>query len=341
MAEDESPPRLEFPEPSFNGSVTRINILFSPVGATEPVVKRMFCLCSNYGRYVLMKKIQDCMFGVVYEGMKVTETCFPGLYHALTPLQHFAVKIIDKGRLAEEGLNWAKDPLHEIAALQFVGNNHPNVMGQVDCISDDNSYYSVMNLAERKDLGNLMASTGRFNEKEACHYFLHILGGIERLHAFGIYHGNMCPENIVVTEDGHCKIIDLGLSIRFPRDENGNFLHIPRVPAAGKMAHMSPDNFIQTPSTFDGSTADIWSLGTILAYLLLGRHLFEMPCVLCENFRRFYSIDEGGFHSILIDAGIPLSDLAVDLILTILNPEPSMRPTLHEIRQHRWLKSES
>jgi serine/threonine protein kinase len=340
---DEGQAQLEFPEPNFSGGgVAPIHFLHSPDGVTEPEILNKLCLFSESGaRYMLCNIIHENTFCQIYQGVKVTESSTPGLeglYLTQSPMESVAVKVVFKGLFEEERLNWAENPLQEISAYQFLGSDHQaNVMRLIECISDSTHYHSVMDYAEFEDLAQVVSLMGRLTEEEGREYFQQILNGMEFFQSNGIFHGDMSLDNIVVFPGGQCKIIDFGLCIRFPMSENGRFLPIPPVLAAGKVSHMAPENFVLQNLIYDGSATDIWSLGICLTHLLLGEPVFTMPCNSCEKFRRFFSVEEGGFHSLHAEFGLSLTHDAIDLIQKILSPNLAERPTLRDIRQHPWL----
>jgi serine/threonine protein kinase len=143
----------------------------------------------------------------------------------------------------------------------------------------------------------------------------------------------MSLENLMLS-GGVCKIIDFGMCLRFPMDANGAFLAISQVPPCGKKSYLPPEIYMQSPDTFIGSSADVWSLGSILCMLLIGGPIFSVPAILCKLYRRFF---QGEFRTLLEKWKIALSDEAIDLIERILRINPEERPCLAEIRQHPWL----
>jgi serine/threonine protein kinase len=296
-------------------------------------VQIKLCLYSPSGTvYEIDRKISDCIFGQVHIGIVLQPTQQHNIYSRTS--RRIAVKIILKRKMAELGPKCTEDPMKEIAAQQFVGNDHPNVMGLIECISDANNYYSLMDFAEGGELFDNVKMNGRCAEDTARRYFSQILDGLEYLHSLGIYHRDMSLENLMLTRDGVCKIIDFGMCLRFPMDAHGNFCAISQVPPCGKKAYLPPEIYMQSPATFDGSAADVWSLGTILCMMLIGGPIFSVPAIICKLYRRFF---QGEFRAMLEKWKIALSADATDLIERILRIKPEERPCLAEIRQHPWL----
>lgn len=318
---------LDFPEPVIHAGGLRMTQII-----VDKRVQVKMCLYSPSAVYEIDRKIAECIYGQVHVGLVLQPVKQTNVYHRKP--QRVAIKIILKRKIEALGPNCIEQPLKEIAALQFVGNDHPNVLGQIECISDVNNYYSVMDLVDGGELFALISANGRCSEDVAREYFFQILRGLKHLHDLGIYHRDMSLENLMVTRGGQCKIIDFGMCIRFPMTENGQFLPIPQVPPCGKKAYLPPENYMQAPPTFDGSAADIWSVGTILTMLLVGGPIFSSPSIICKKFRRFF---QGEFRVMLDKWQIALSDEAVEIIEFILRSNPADRPSLDEILQHPWM----
>jgi serine/threonine protein kinase len=101
----------------------------------------------------------------------------------------------------------------------------------------------------------------KVSEDEARVYISEIILAIEHLHSLGIIYRNLNPDNIMIAEDGHLKIIDFGLS-----KENANSKY------ANKFFLLT--YFYQTPEVLmrkpHGKSLDWYLLGALLYELIVG-----------------------------------------------------------------------
>lgn len=62
------------------------------------------------------------------------------------------------------------------------------------------------------DLSGFLHKQVRFPESLAKHYISEIILIVEYLHSIGIVHRDLKPDNFLISERGHLKITDFGLS---------------------------------------------------------------------------------------------------------------------------------
>src|SRR5713226_1907409 len=89
--------------------------------------------------------------------------------------------------------------------------NHPNIahiyeIGEVDGVN-----FIAMEFIDGLTLRELIH--GRQTElSKLLRYLQHAAEGLARAHAAGIVHRDLKPDNIMITNDGHTKILDFGLA---------------------------------------------------------------------------------------------------------------------------------
>ena len=92
-----------------------------------------------------------------------------------------------------------------------------------------------------------------------------LLGAIERLHAEGVFHRDIAPDNIQIEPDGRPVLLDFGAARRVISDKTQSLTAIL------KPAYAPIEQYAEAGSVKQGPWTDLYALGATLHYLLLGR----------------------------------------------------------------------
>ncbi len=164
-------------------------------------------------------------------------------------------------------------------AQQASALNHPNVAGIYDVIEDEGEVFLIMEYVEGTPLRALMQSHKAFTPDELFNLAAQGLEGLNAAHEKGILHGDIKPENIMLTPEGRVKVLDFGVARRFSlgdAEEGAPTVDTISGGLSGTPAYMAPEVLMQKP--YDGR-ADLFSLGLVYYEMLGGQQPFETDSI--------------------------------------------------------------
>jgi serine/threonine protein kinase/Tfp pilus assembly protein PilF len=175
--------------------------------------------------------------------------------------------------------------------------NHPNIahiyeigvarVGSEAESTTDQVHFIAMEFIDGSTLREIIYR-GHTDLPKLLRYLQHTAEGLAKAHATGIVHRDLKPDNIMITRDGHAKILDFGLAKLMeqstPADLNaGEMSAMPTVPIMqhsqpgtilGTVGYMSPEQAQGRVNEID-HRSDIFSFGCILFEAATQRRPFE------------------------------------------------------------------
>jgi serine/threonine-protein kinase len=161
---------------------------------------------------------------------------------------------------------------------------HPNVCAIYEVGESGDEAYIAMQFVPGLPLDKLI-ERGPASTQVVLSVGIQIADGLQAAHALGIFHRDLKPQNVMLSDGGLVKILDFGLARRLaPEDARFD----PAKPALAKDAsvastytarggtirYMAPEQFVTGHSSVQ---SDVWALGVILYELAGGRHPFARP----------------------------------------------------------------
>jgi serine/threonine protein kinase/tetratricopeptide (TPR) repeat protein len=164
--------------------------------------------------------------------------------------------------------------------------NHPNIAQIFEIDEDDGSHFIVMEFIDGVTLREKLHRE-KTDLRKLMRYLQHVAEGLAKAHAAGIVHRDLKPDNIMITRDGHAKILDFGLvKLLEPRlaetaiDDNQEeaataILQQHSIPGMimGTVGYMSPEQAQGKTNEID-QRSDIFSFGCILYEAVTGHKAF-------------------------------------------------------------------
>ena len=149
--------------------------------------------------------------------------------------------------------------------------NHPNIVSVHDIGCDNGTYWIASELVRGETLRHMMEA-GPLPAPKAIEIAAQVAAGLAAAHAAGLVHRDLKPDNIMVTRDGHVKILDFGLAKqrRTAPDSTTADLTDEGV-VLGTAGYMSPE---QVRGEAADHRSDLFSFGVVLYEMLCGKRAF-------------------------------------------------------------------
>jgi serine/threonine-protein kinase len=165
--------------------------------------------------------------------------------------------------------------------------NHPNIAHMYEIGESDGTNFIAMEFIDGVTLREKIHRE-RTELRKLLRYLQHVAEGLAKAHAAGIVHRDLKPDNIMITRDGHAKILDFGLAKLIESQlmeavEGENFgdaataimqQHSTPGMIMGTVGYMSPEQAQGKTNQID-QRSDIFSFGCILFEAATGHKPFE------------------------------------------------------------------
>jgi len=263
--------------------------------------------------YELGKELGSGAFGVVYLG------------RCKTTGKKVAIKVIHRLGVAASDDNVRR----EVGVMRRVGL-HRGIAALHEFYESPDAFYLVQEFVSGGELFDALLEGGAFSEERAARMVTQIADAAAFLHAQGLCHADIKPENILLTskgQDAQVKLVDFGLAreIRAPG----------RNVKPGTWAYWPPEAFQERGAL--GLQTDMWAIGVVLFILLGGYHPFDPSCDATDNVLRKRIMHEPPDFSDPVWRTISAD--AKGVIEALLTADPAERLTIEQLMQHPWLRT--
>lgn len=205
---------------------------------------------------------------------------------------------------------------------------HPRIVSFFEAYQDPKFLHLLL---EDLQGGSLLSyilgfPNGKIPEKKAARMLFGVFSAVRLLHKKGVVHRDLKPENLLFLDKGHSilKLIDFGLS-KQQTDLTQGLKTI-----VGSPYYIAPEILRNIGY---GPSCDVWSLGTILFLMLIGKPPFYNESVK-ELFRLIQEQDAN-----IEELGGFLSLEARDLLKKMLKKDPKERITIGMALKHRFFSN--
>jgi len=231
---------------------------FAALVATEAELDRVIAppvdpLPRPFGDYTLVRELGRGGVGIVYEAVdrKLGRTV--------------AIKVL-RASFASEEAALARFRREASACARV---RHDHIVSIFEAGEVDGSLFYAMDLVPGESLAAKIERDGHVEPKALCRGLASIANALAALHAAGIVHRDVKPQNVMVRPDGRMVLADFGLARTAETaglTQSGD--------AIGTPLYMSPEQMLGQRDEVDART-DVYGLGATFYEALTGRPPFQ------------------------------------------------------------------
>ncbi|MBP5417133.1 MAG: InlB B-repeat-containing protein [Clostridiales bacterium] len=220
-----------------------------------------------HDRYIIGKVLGFGGFGVTYiawdqtlEQKVAIKEYLPNEFSTRMPGQSIVTIFSgDKQEQFNDGLLKFIDEAKRLAKFQ----NEPGIVKIFDSFGENRTAYIIMEYLEGETLSARLKREGKIPEDEAVKLIWPLLESLKVVHAEGIIHRDIAPDNIFLTSDGQIKLIDFGAS-RFATTSHSRSLTVIIKPG------YSPEEQYRSRGD-QGPHTDVYAMGAVLYKMITGK----------------------------------------------------------------------
>ncbi len=138
----------------------------------------------------------------------------------------------------------------------------PGVVKIFDCFEDNFTAYIVMEFLEGETLLSRIEREGKMSCEELLPIMVKVLEALEKIHAAGLMHRDIAPDNIMLCRDGRVCLIDFGAARHMTTRHSRSLSTVLKIGYAPAEQYYKDGN--------QGSWTDVYAVGATMYHALTG-----------------------------------------------------------------------
>lgn len=181
-----------------------------------------------------------------------------------------ALKVLPPKRAKEEDRTLARF-LREMDLCRRV--SHPHVTKTFEAGDIQGVHYIAMEYIRGTSLAQVVKDGGPLPVPRTARFFAEVAAGLAHAHEQGIIHRDLKPSNLMVTPNGHAKILDLGLALTVNEELPADKMIVGgQGYVVGTMDYIAPEQ-VDDATQID-FRADLYALGCTIYFALTAQPPF-------------------------------------------------------------------
>lgn len=220
-----------------------------------------------HDRYIIGKILGFGGFGITYIGwdgkleQKVAiKEYLPGEFSTRMPGQsQVTVFNGEKSEQFHDGLKKFIDEAKRLAKFQ----NEPGIVKIFDSFEENETAYIIMEYLDGETLTGYLKREKTIPEDQAVNMLMPVMNSLQSVHAEGLLHRDIAPDNIFLTKTGEVKLIDFGAS-RYATTSHSRSLTVIIKPG------FSPEEQYRSRGD-QGPYTDVYAIAATLYKMITGK----------------------------------------------------------------------
>lgn len=174
-----------------------------------------------------------------------------------------ALKLLDASYAQEKG--FAKEMMQIVRTV--ISLSHPNIAQVTDLKPHENTGFIVTEFVRGINLKERIRRIAPFGLSAAVDFAIAIAEALHYAHGMGVVHGDLRPQNVIISPEGHLKITDFGVQSAVATSSRAQ---------KAILARAAPYHAPEVSMTNSGTMAgDLYALGSLFYEMLTGTPLYS------------------------------------------------------------------
>ena len=222
------------------------------------------------GKYVVGQSLRQDAQGITYLAYDLMlELCvaikeyFPADMLSRSSDGFVVIPAAEKSGLLEDELTQYLEEARILTEFKSL----PNTAGVLDYFRENGTAYCVMHYIRGRSLRELLPQQGLFRYEQAIRVLLPVMDSLSQMHTKDIFHRDICPDNILLTQDGRPVLLNTGAALILQSPASAKKQLIPKPGYAPKELYRQYEA--------QGAWTDVYGMAATLYNMVTGQRPTE------------------------------------------------------------------